>query len=72
MASIMANRNNIPQQGMSEEQAKVEAQRRLQNPNLAQRFQQVMQQYQGRSYWDVAFDLARQRGIDLNQFMRRR
>ena len=62
-------RRNSP---MSEEQAKLEAERRLQNPNLAQKFQQLMQNNQGKSYWDIAFDLAKQRGINLNQFIRPR
>ena len=62
-------RRNSP---MSEEQAKLEAERRLQNPNLAQKFQQLMQNNQGKSYWDIAFDLAKHRGINLNQFIRPR
>ena len=58
---------------MTNEQAQIEVQRQLnQNPNLAQRFQQVMQQNQGKSYWDIANDLARQRGINLNALFRRR
>lgn len=58
---------------MTEQQAQAEAQRRMQNnPNLTQRFQQLMQANQGKSYWDVAFELAQSRGINLSQFMRRR
>ena len=81
MGNIMLNNNQGQYQSqqmfdfsnMTNEQAQVEAQRQLsQNPNLAQRFQQVMQQNQGKSYWDVANDLARQRGINLNMLFRRR
>ena len=80
MGNIMLNNNQGQYQcqtpdfsNMTNEQAQIEAQRQLnQNPNLAQRFQQVMQQNQGKSYWDIANDLARQRGINLNTLLRRR
>lgn len=73
MGSIMQNRPVFPQQGMSEQQAQQEVQRRLQsNPNLAQRFNQLMQVNQGKSYWEIANQLAQDRGINLQNFMRPR
>lgn len=76
MGNIMLNRpGQSPRQSngpMTEQQAEMRAKQMLNNnPNLSQRFQQVMQANQGRSYWDIAYQLARERGIDLNQFRRR-
>lgn len=72
MGSIMQNKPIFPQ-GMNEQQAQAEVQRRLQsNPNLAQRFNQLMQVNQGKSYWEIANQLARDRGINLQQFIRPR
>ena len=72
MGSIMQNKPIFPQ-GMNEQQAQAEVQRRLQsNPNLAQRFNQLLQVNQGKSYWEIANQLARDRGINLQQFMRPR
>lgn len=76
MGNIMLNRpGQNPRQSngpMTEEQAEMRAKQMLNNnPNLSQRFQQVMQANQGKSYWDIAYQLARERGIDLNQFRRR-
>jgi hypothetical protein len=56
---------------ISEQQAQIEVQQILQqNKPLAQKFQTLMQNNQGRSYWDIASSLARERGIDLNQLLR--
>jgi hypothetical protein len=51
------------------EQARMMVRQQLsQNPTLAQKFQQTMQQYPNASPWDVAYDLMRQRGIDPRNF----
>ena len=75
MGNIMLNRpGQSPRRNgpMTEEQAEMQVRQMLNNnPNLSQRFQQVMQANQGKSYWDIAYQLARERGIDLNQFRRR-
>jgi hypothetical protein len=58
---------------ISESQAQQEVQQILQqNKPLAQKFQTVMQNNPGRSYWDIAMSLAKERGIDLNQILRLR
>lgn len=75
MRNVMLNR---PQQRsnigntpniMTEQQAEMQARQMLNNnPNLMQQFQQLMQANQGKSYWDIAYQLAKERGIDPARF----
>ena len=68
----MQQTQQISYQNIDENSARIEAQRQLQNPNLAQKFQQVMQNNQGKSYWEIADMLAKERGINLQNFIRSR